>query len=86
MKIALEDNLQGTIFAINGRRTSDKMCALLIEVFDSPLVAVISIFLYYNHPFQLISTSVSTSFDTRRIETRGVVLVFLDFLIDLDYF
>jgi hypothetical protein len=32
MKIAPEENLHATIFPIIARRTSNKMCALLIEV------------------------------------------------------
>jgi hypothetical protein len=65
------------------------MCALLIEVLFSPLVSSFHFSLLYfpnTHLFQLTSTSVSAYLDTSRVETRGVVSVFINFLIDLDYF
>lgn len=36
--------------------------------------------------FQLTSTPATTHFGTRRVDTREVVLVFLDYVIDPDYF
>jgi hypothetical protein len=56
--------------------SNNKMCALLIEFL---LFGISSVYIHFSLP-------VSTYLDSRRVETRGVLSVFLDYLIELDYF